>query len=108
MMEKGWQVRMKNKENRTHISSIELKFIQFCHINILVLAVVVLFLISLIIRWHFRGFISRDYEAFLLPWYNELIEGGGYKALKNEIGDYYIPYITLMATMTYLPGPPLY
>ncbi len=99
---------MKNKENRIHISSIELKFIQFCHINILVLAGVVLFLISLIIRWHFRGFISRDYEAFLLPWYNELIEGGGYKALKNEIGDYYIPYITLMATMTYLPGPPLY
>lgn len=76
MTEKEWQVRMKNKENCTHISSIELKFIQFCHINILVLAGGALFLTSLIIRWHFRGVISGDYEASLLPWYNELAEGG--------------------------------
>lgn len=43
-----------------------------------------------------------------MPWYNELKAGGGYPALKNEIGDYYIPYLTLMSMMTYLPGSPLY
>lgn len=99
---------MKNRENHARISTVELKFIEFCHNHILVLAGIALFLISLIIRWHFRGFISRDYEASLLPWYNELKAGGGYPALKNGIGDYYIPYLTLMATMTYLPGPPVY
>lgn len=99
---------MKNKEDCTYINSIEQSFIEFCHNNILVMAGGVLFFISLIIRWHFRDFISRDYEVSLLPWYNELKAGGGYPALKNEIGDYYIPYLTLMATMTYLPGSPLY
>lgn len=88
---------MKNRENYPRISAVELKFIEFCHNKILVLAGITLFLISLIMRWYFRGFISRDYEASLLPWYNELKAGGGYPALKNGIGDYYIPFMYLVS-----------
>lgn len=53
-------------------------------------------------------FETTDYVSFLLPWYNELLDFGGISALKYSIGDYNVPYLTLVALLTYLPFPPLY
>lgn len=49
------------------------------------------------------NFESGDYEFFIEPWFNELKENGGLLALKLDIGDYNLPYLTIMALLTYLP-----
>lgn len=50
---------------------------------------------------------SGDYSESLLPWFNELKSYGGLKGLGYRIGDYYVPYLFLLALMTYLPFSPL-
>ena len=51
---------------------------------------------------------SGDYVSFLLPWYNEISENGGFAALDSLVGDYNAPYQFLIAAFTYIPVEPLY
>lgn len=50
---------------------------------------------------------SGDYHQFLLPWYNQLSDNGGFAAVGMEIGDYMPTYYYIMAFLTYLPVEPL-
>ena len=51
---------------------------------------------------------SADADLFLLPWFEEIRQGGGFAALKEQVGDYNIPYQTIICLLTYLPGEPLH
>ena len=63
--------------------------------------------ISLKVRINFIKLESQDYQSFLLNWYTRIKEAGGFLALKQEIGDYNIPYLTIMAVLSYIPINPL-
>ncbi len=46
--------------------------------------------------------VSDDWNEYLLPWMTTLYENTGFKGLALDIGNYYIPYMTLLAIGTYL------
>lgn len=51
---------------------------------------------------------SGDADLFLLPWFEEIKQNGGFAALKEQVGDYNIPYQMVICLLTYLPGEPLH
>ncbi len=60
-------------------------------------------ILGVIIRIEFMDQQSGDAEFFLLPWYKEIKEGGGFDYLGTQVGDYNILYQTVIAALTYLP-----
>ncbi|MCF3132582.1 glycosyltransferase 87 family protein [Streptomyces olivochromogenes] len=51
---------------------------------------------------------SGDYVTFLAPWYWHIVSHGGFPALADPgFSDYNVPYLYLLAALTYLPVPPL-
>nr|WP_052478513.1 glycosyltransferase 87 family protein [Kibdelosporangium sp. MJ126-NF4]CEL18702.1 hypothetical protein [Kibdelosporangium sp. MJ126-NF4]CTQ98186.1 hypothetical protein [Kibdelosporangium sp. MJ126-NF4] len=50
---------------------------------------------------------SSDYTMFLSRWYDFIAANGGFGALKHQFADYNVPYLYLLAILTYLPVPPL-
>ena len=64
--------------------------------------------IGLVLRYHGKDFLSADAEVFLIPWYNEISQGGGIKALSNQVGNYNILYQTIIALLSYIPVYSLY
>jgi hypothetical protein len=63
----------------------------------------VLFTVAVLARYAGRGFESSDYTLFLRPWHEQLRAGGGFRAVGRPIGNYYAPYLYLLAASTYLP-----
>ncbi len=81
----------------------KVKIIKFIEKNKLIFAFMIITALSLLLRSEMFYYISGDYENFLNPWFNQLKYGGGLFALKNNIGDYNAPYMTIMALLTYIP-----
>ncbi|MCR5099828.1 MAG: hypothetical protein K6B41_00580 [Butyrivibrio sp.] len=54
-----------------------------------------------------RGIQSGDAWGYLLPWYDEIKEAGGWNSLNHQVGNYNIPYQILIIIGTYLPLNPL-
>ena len=50
---------------------------------------------------------SGDYRAFLLPWYDHLLDAGGFAGLADVDSNYDTPYLVLLAALTHLPVDPL-
>ncbi|MBQ9211767.1 MAG: DUF2029 domain-containing protein [Clostridia bacterium] len=71
------------------------------------LFVVVSTLLSLYARFGLRTIVSGDMQNCLLPWY-EGMRWEGLGALSQQVGNYNIPYQTVIALMTYLPILPIY
>ena len=65
-------------------------------------------IIALVVRGYLFSFQSSDLKMFLLPWYNEISDLGGLKALSRQIGNYGITYQFLIALFTYLPVNPIF
>ncbi len=63
--------------------------------------------ISLFARIAVIDFVSGDYYACLEPWFYQLKNNGGLSALKLNIGNYNLPYLTILAILTYLPVEPI-
>ena len=63
--------------------------------------------ISIYARIALLDFISGDFEYCVQPWFYELKENGGLSALKLDIGNYNLPYLTILALLTYLPIEPI-
>lgn len=73
-----------------------------------ILLIISMILISIFIRFYFLSIKSDDYNFFLEGWFNTLKENGGIYALKLDLGDYNLPYVQILALLTYLPIEPLY
>lgn len=65
-------------------------------------------LLSLYARYGLRTIVSGDMQYCLLPWYDVIKQLGGFRALSAQVGNYNIPYQTVIALMTYLPIQPIY
>lgn len=64
-------------------------------------------LAGLAIRFIFRNFISRDMNAFLLPWFRTLAGLDLHTALATQVGDYNLLYQDLIILMTRIPLDPV-
>jgi Gpi18-like mannosyltransferase len=71
----------------------------------LMAAIVLLALAARLPMYHYR---SLDYNFFVHSWYQYIDANGGFRALKNtSFADYNVPYLYLLAILTYIPVPAL-
>lgn len=85
--------------------SKSMKFDQKKIENLVFIAVITI--IGLYARNYLFPIESGDYHQFLLPWYNQLSDNGGFAAVGMDIGDYMPTYYYILAFLTYLPFEPL-
>lgn len=52
--------------------------------------------------------ITLDYQNFLAHWVEHFRESGGIAALRDPVGNYNVPYLYMLALLSYLPIPDLY
>jgi Gpi18-like mannosyltransferase len=64
-------------------------------------------LCGLLVRIGGLHYISSDMRYFLLPWFQQIQAGGGLPSLHQQVGDYGIPYQTMIALISYLPFNPV-
>lgn len=86
-----------------------MKFFRRFYLWIVLLVIVV---VSFLVRWSFKDYLSGDMYYSLLTWFNYLKGNGGFTALAtypwNEMGlikagDYPVAYINILALLSYLP-----
>ncbi|CAN5340857.1 hypothetical protein BH24GEM3_BH24GEM3_11370 [soil metagenome] len=64
--------------------------------------------LAAILRISLFNFESPDYRYFLSPWYDYIVNNGGFRALGHRFSNYTPPYLYLLALATYLPLSKLY
>lgn len=72
-----------------------------------VTAAAVVVVLAVVIRVELYPFQSGDYRAFFAQWYDFVKANGGFGALRYQFADYNVPYLYLIALLTYLPVPVL-
>lgn len=85
------------------ISRLEKKILEYIEKHVFYIAMTLLIVIGVLMRIMLRHLISSDAYLFLIPWYNAIKANGGIRALSQQIGDYGIPYQTIIALLTYTP-----
>ncbi|MBQ9990261.1 MAG: hypothetical protein IJP31_04890 [Lachnospiraceae bacterium] len=90
------------------IFSFERKIFSWIEKHLYLLFFIAITLLSMAVRFLLRDGTSGDLEAFLLPWFEYIKSNGGLRSLDTQIGDYNIPYQTIIALLTYLPLKPTY
>jgi Gpi18-like mannosyltransferase len=63
--------------------------------------------LAVVIRVELYDFQSSDYRAFVAQWYDFIRANGGFAAMRHQFADYNVPYLYLVAVLTYLPVPAL-
>ncbi|WP_158883221.1 glycosyltransferase 87 family protein [Amycolatopsis anabasis] len=63
--------------------------------------------IAILVRVAMFGHESFDYIVFFKRWYDFITANGGFGALKHSFSDYNVPYLYLIAALTYPPIPAL-
>lgn len=58
--------------------------------------------LALLLRFSLKNFQSIDFRDFLEPWYNFIIQHGGFSALKYDFSNYTPPYLYLLVIDSYL------
>lgn len=87
---------------------IEKKVLNWIEERAWIFAFIGITIIGVAVRVVLRDVQSPDYEIFLSLWYDRIKESGGIKALGYQVGNYSMPYQTLIALLTYLPIDSLY
>ncbi|MBQ3146081.1 MAG: hypothetical protein IJB90_06030 [Clostridia bacterium] len=89
------------------LKEIDNKFFEFIKKHYLEILFFVITVISLKARIDFLNYQSQDYTSFLVNWFNQIRDNGGILALKQEIGDYNVPYLFIIAILSYIPLSPI-
>ncbi|MER6060305.1 hypothetical protein ABT167_03705 [Streptomyces sp. NPDC001792] len=72
--------------------------------TVLALAACITLAVALLVRMPLLADESGDYKIFLQPWYWHIVSHGGFDALADpSFSDYNVPYLYLLAALTYLP-----
>lgn len=85
------------------IITIEDKIINHIEKNKIYFLGAIVTFFAILIRVYFIPFKSGDYILFLEKWFDKLKASGGLNGIKEYIGDYNAPYVTILALLTYLP-----
>lgn len=67
----------------------------------------VLFVLALVLRVSLYHIQTSDYTFFVSQWYDYIQTHNGFAALRYEFANYNVPYLYLLAILTYLPIPKL-
>jgi len=59
--------------------------------------------LAMIIRGACMDFVSGDYIHFLRHWTEHFRSNGGFAAISQSVGDYNVPYLYVMALISYIP-----
>jgi Gpi18-like mannosyltransferase len=90
------------------ITEAETRFLNWAGRNARLLFCCIITLLAVILRISCFDYVSRDYQIYLLPWYQEIASMNGAAALGTAVGNYNIPYQTMIWILTRLPLDPLY
>lgn len=63
---------------------------------------------AVLIRVVSLEYATGDYNDFLAPWTQFFRENGGFFAIREEVGNYNVPYLYFLAAFSYLRVPDLY
>lgn len=86
------------------IFKAEEKILSSVEKNVTYIYFAVAILISLGIRYFCLPYVSDDMIGYLIPWYDQIGQLGGFKALNVQVGNYNVLYQTIIAALTYFPG----
>lgn len=64
--------------------------------------------VAFLLRAFLLDHVTLDYQDFLSQWVDYFRQNGGFSAIKNPIGNYNVPYLYMLAGLSYLPFPDLY
>lgn len=87
--------------------SYEKKFLEWVQKHIFVIFLIFVTIISGVLRYSVKDFVSRDFKIYLLPWYEKIQKNGGLAALDTNVGNYNMLFQFLVALLTYFPINPL-
>ncbi|MCI2048532.1 MAG: hypothetical protein LKJ76_02295 [Lachnospiraceae bacterium] len=90
------------------ITAVEKRLLDCIQKNLFLLFAVVMSVLAVVVRIGLFDFTSRDYNIYLLPWYEKIRSLSGREALATAVGNYNIPYQTMIWILTLLPIKPLY
>ncbi len=90
------------------MTAIEKKIVIFFEEHLGIFMVGAITVLGIMIRYGLRKLSNMDVEQCLIPWYNDIRNSGGFKALGKQVGNYNMLYQTLIAFLTYLPIDALY
>lgn len=65
-------------------------------------------IISFLVRFAGKDFVSMDYSYFLRSWFDDIKAAGGLSSLNEQVGNYGLLYQTAIAFMTYFDVNSLY
>lgn len=87
------------------LNPIESNLVDFIVAKRHVLVVLFLMLVGVVMRMAGRSFRSPDMLYCLMPWFDQIKQGGGLRALAQQVGDYGLLYQTIISLMTYIDIP---
>lgn len=87
--------------------TLEKKFLEWIQKHIFVCFLILVTILSVVLRYSVKDFVSRDFRIYFLPWYENIKENGGIAALNRSVGNYNMLFQFLIALLTYLPVNPL-
>lgn len=64
--------------------------------------------LALFLRGILLDHATLDYQDFLSKWVEYFRQNGGFPALKDPVGNYNVPYLYMLAALSYFPVPDLY
>ena len=85
------------------MSTAEKKVLEFFEKNMIVFLYIFITVAALVLRYQFKDWESPDYIDYMGPWFQELKQEGGLRALGKVVGDYNVLYLFVMALLTYIP-----
>lgn len=90
------------------MTKVEQQVYNFIKRNLGWICVVIITVIRLGICFYLRRYESGDFQQDLQHWFEEIKMNGGLTAMKQQVGNYNIPYQLIIAIMTYFPAKSLY
>lgn len=91
---------------KTKNTKIDRMILYFFNNNINIIYFIIISLLALFIRNEFRGWVTQDYQKFLLPWSEYLESNGGFAGIASgpPNANYPVAYLYILAFLTYLPA----
>lgn len=87
------------RQNKVKLNATSTKFICL---------IIIITILAVAVRLMLFNIESGDYVGFLNKWYDELKQNGGMSALSKIESDYNMPYLEILALLTYIPINKLY
>ncbi len=90
------------------MTRVEKQIVEFLIKNKNLLFFAVITVMGAYVRFYGLPLVSADLNDYILPWFYEIADNGGLRALGSQIGDYGLIYQTILAVLTYFNWSPVY